>query len=392
MKNFFYANIKRDLDRLRIEGNLRSLPNVHHEGKWIICNGKRMVNLSSNDYLGIASQPDLVSPFCGGLKGESLLLGSGSSRLLTGNYTIYERVERYLAERYCARAALFFSSGYHLNSGLLPAITSVAKCLILADRLVHASIIDGIRLSRADFIRYRHLDLDHLLSLLKKRSSDYEIVIVVTESIFSMDGDVAPLSTLVELKREFKNILLYVDEAHAVGVRGNSGLGIAEEQRCIEGIDFLCGTMGKAYASEGAFVICTKESREFFINHARTLIFTTALPPLQMEWSLYTMHLAERMGEERRRIREISSFIRERIAGADTPSQSHIIPLMAGESSKALEQARLFREAGFYLLPVRPPTVPEGSSRIRVSISAAMSNEDAENFIEVCKKVRANGT
>ena len=228
-----------------------------------------------------------------------------------------------------------------------------------------------------------HRDYNHIVALLKKHYRQYEQVLLVTESIFSMDGDIAPLASLVELKHEFKNLLLYVDEAHAVGIRGKGGLGIAEEQNCIDGIDFLCGTMGKAYASQGAFVICSGKAKDFFVNHARTLIFTTALPPLQMEWSLYTMKLAADMSAERRRIAAISCKVRESMAkkGCASPSQSHIIPLITGESSKALEYAELFRKDGFYLLPLRPPTVPEGTSRIRLSINASICEDDIDKFL-----------
>ena len=371
------------MDKLSSERNLRILPTISHDGKWIIRDGGKMLNLSSNDYLGIASDKEKSAMFCKEKSYGSFVFGSGSSRLLTGNYRIYDEAEDFLAERYRAEAALIFSSGYHMNSGLLPAICSAGRTLILADRLVHASIIDGMRLSHADFMRYRHRDYNHIVALLKKHYRQYEQVLLVTESIFSMDGDIAPLASLVELKHEFKNLLLYVDEAHAVGIRGKGGLGIAEEQNCIDGIDFLCGTMGKAYASQGAFVICSGKAREFFVNHARTLIFTTALPPLQMEWSLYTMKLAADMSAERRRIAAISCKVRESMAkkGCASPSQSHIIPLITGESSKALEYAELFRKDGFYLLPLRPPTVPEGTSRIRLSINASICEDDIDKFL-----------
>ena len=196
MKNFFYESIDGNLDKLSSERNLRILPTISHDGKWIIRDGGKMLNLSSNDYLGIASDKEKSAMFCKEKSYGSFVFGSGSSRLLTGNYRIYDEAEDFLAERYRAEAALIFSSGYHMNSGLLPAICSAGRTLILADRLVHASIIDGMRLSRADFMRYRHRDYSHIVALLKKHYRQYEQVLLVTESIFSMDGDIADIDKL----------------------------------------------------------------------------------------------------------------------------------------------------------------------------------------------------
>ena len=235
------------------EGNLRTLPEVRHDGIWIEQDGRRMLNMSSNDYLGLASDATLQDEFWQSLPERDRLLSASSSRLLTGNFDVHQELETLLAERFGRESALTFSSGYHLNTGILPAVADV-HTLILADKLVHASLIDGIRLSSATCIRYRHQDYRQLQSLLEKHRTNFERMIIVTESVFSMDGDVAPLAALVELKKAFPNVMLYVDEAHAIGVRGKRGLGIAEEQGCLADIDFLCGTFGKALASVGAYV------------------------------------------------------------------------------------------------------------------------------------------
>ena len=276
-----------ELDKLEACGNLRVLPETCSEGKWIEAGGRRMLNLSSNDYLGLASDKALREEFLRTVKERDLCFSSSSSRLLTGNFPAYRELESLLASLFGAESALVFSSGYHMNTGILPAVTD-ANTLILADKLVHASLIDGIRLSAAKCIRYRHQDYAQLENLLAKHHGEYHRIIVVTESVFSMDGDVASLDRLVELKRRYANVMLYVDEAHGIAVRGQRGLGVAEEQGCLKDIDFLCGTFGKAMASVGAYVVCRKVIRDYLVNRMRTLIFNTALPPINVGYTVTT--------------------------------------------------------------------------------------------------------
>ena len=247
--------MQQELQELKEKSNLRKLPAITHEGRNVIVDGQRMLNLSSNDYLGLANDRKLRQEFRETLTTETFLPTSSSSRLLTGNFSIYDRLEQQLADDFGTEAALTFNSGYHANTGILPAVSNT-HTLILADKLVHASIIDGILLRGAPFQRYRHNDYNQLETLLKKNANQYEQLFIVTESIFSMDGDVADLRRLVELKKSYPNVCLYVDEAHAIGVRGKNGLGIAEEQDCIREIDLLVGTFGKALASMGAYVVC----------------------------------------------------------------------------------------------------------------------------------------
>ena len=212
------------LHALEQEGNLRTLPEARHDGIWIWQDGQRMLNLSSNDYLGLASDTALQDEFLRSVPERDRLLSASSSRLLTGNFTAHRELEALLAGRFGRESALTFSSGYHANTGILPAVAD-AHTLILADKLVHASLIDGIRLSAAQSIRYRHQDYRQLRSLVEKHHAAFGRIIIVTESVFSMDGDVAPLAALAELKRTYPNVMLYVDEAHAIGVRGRHGLG-----------------------------------------------------------------------------------------------------------------------------------------------------------------------
>ena len=245
--------MQQELQTLKEHSNLRLLPQLTHEGRTVVADGRRMLNLSSNDYLGLAADHRLREEFLQNLTPDNFLPTSSSSRLLTGNFGIYEELETELATLFGTETALVLNSGYHANMGILPAVSD-AQTLILADKLVHASIIDGIRLSTARCIRFRHNDLAQLERLLEQHHTTYRQLIIVTESIFSMDGDQADLTALVHLKKKYPNVLLYVDEAHAFGVKGARGLGCAEETGCIRDIDFLVGTFGKAAASAGAYI------------------------------------------------------------------------------------------------------------------------------------------
>lgn len=377
----------RTLDALDEAGNLRTLSQAEHQGKWIWKEGKRMLNLSSNDYLGLAADTALRDEFMRTLSERDFLFSSSSSRLLTGNFTVYDELEQMLAELFGASGALVFSSGYHMNTGILPAVAD-AHTLILADKLVHASLIDGIRLSAARCIRYRHQDYGQLEALLAKSYKDYERIIIVTESIFSMDGDVAPLDRLVDLKKRYPGVMLYVDEAHGIAVRGQRGLGVAEEQGCLKDIDFLCGTFGKAMASVGAYVVCRKVMHDYLVNRMRTLIFTTSLPPINVAWTRFVLSHLEDMQVRREHLAKISASLRTAIrkSGVECPSESHIIPLVVGANEKAIWKALQMQEHGFYVLPVRPPTVPEGTARLRFSLTSLIEEDE---MARLCHEVKA---
>ena len=374
---------KQELIQLEQTGNLRGLPGIELDGKWIHLDEKKMLNLSSNDYLGIASDQKMRQDFLSNLDIDKAIFSSSSSRLLTGNYPVYQKVERLLTDLYKKESALVFSSGYHMNMGILPAIAD-KNTLILADKLVHASIIDGIRISSAQCIRYRHQDYRQLEELLDKHHAGFRSMIIVTESIFSMDGDVSPLPLLVQLKKKYPNTFLYVDEAHAVGVRGLNGLGIAEEEDCIPEIDFLCGTFGKAFASMGGFVVCNKIFRDYLISRMRTFIFTTALPPIQLEWSFFVLNQMINMKEERMWLRKSSQKVKEALEGKGftSTSSSHILPVVIGDSKETILKAGEMQRKGFYMLPVRPPTVPEGTSRLRISLTAGITSAELNQLIQ----------
>ena len=372
------------LDQFKQQGNFRQFTANQQQGKWITIQDRTMLNLASNDYLGLAADLNLREEFLDTLKIERALFSSSSSRLLTGNFAEYEQFENSLSKTF-GRAALLFNSGYHMNIGILPALAD-SKTIILADKLVHASMIDGIRLSNAQYVRYRHNDLQHLEQLLQKYHQDEQIerIIVVTESIFSMDGDETDLAALAQLKQRFAKTMLYVDEAHAIGVRGEQGLGCAEQYGVLDQIDFLVGTFGKAIASVGGYIICDSIIRDYLINKMRPLIFSTALPPISMAWSDFIFNKVLSMQQQRQHLAEISQYLQQAVIakGFSSPSSSHIIPVIVGESQAAIEKARYVQQQGFYAMPVRPPTVPQNSSRLRISLTSLVQKNELQQLVE----------
>ena len=374
------------LDQLRQQGNFRQFRSNQQQGKTIEIQQQQMLNLSSNDYLGLASDLRLREQFFDETPNAQRLMSASSSRLLTGNFPAYEQLEATLTQLFHGRAALLFNSGYHMNIGILPALAD-AKTLILADKLVHASMIDGIRLSSAKYLRYRHNDLAHLQQLLTQYHADenYERIIVVTESIFSMDGDETDLVALVALKQQFAKVMLYVDEAHAIGVRGQQGLGCAEQYGVIDAIDFLVGTFGKAVASIGGYLICDPIIRDYLINRMRPLIFSTAQPPICMAWTQFTLNQIVQMQTQRQHLAALSQYMQHgiRAQGFACPSSSQIVPVIIGDSTATVSKAQQLQTAGFYVMPVRPPTVPQGSSRLRICLNTQFETADLTQLLDL---------
>ncbi len=372
------------LDELKAQGNLRQFRSNIQTDRWIEIDQQRMLNLSSNDYLGLAANTQLREQFFDETPNSQRWMSSSSSRLLTGNFPAYELLEQSLTQAFQGRAALLFNSGYHMNIGILPALAD-SKTLILADKLIHASMIDGIRLSTAKYVRYRHNDLAHLTQLLGRYHDDIEIerIIVVTESIFSMDGDETDLAALVAIKQQFAKVMLYVDEAHAIGVRGEQGLGCAEQYSVIDQIDLLVGTFGKALASIGGYLICHPIIRDYLINKMRPLIFSTAQPPICMAWTNFIFQRVLSLNHLRSHLAQMSKSLQQAIQakGFTCPSSSHIVPVIIGDSLKTVKKSKALQQAGFYIMPVRPPTVPQHSSRLRISLNAQLQSAELEQLI-----------
>ena len=375
---------KQQLEQLSAQNQYRSIPDLVHQGRYIMRENLKMLNMSSNDYLGLASNENLRQSFLQQYGDNFPSFTSSSSRLLTGNFPVYTDLEQLIAQRFQRESVLLFNSGYHANLGILPALTTT-KSLILADKLVHASMIDGIRLSQCEFFRYRHNDYEHLKNLLEKNAGKFDRTFIVTESVFSMDGDVVDLNYLVQLKKQFPNTYLYVDEAHAIGVYGKNGLGIAERANVIADIDLLVGTFGKALASMGAYVVCDQILKECLINQMRPLIFSTALPPFNVAWTHFIFERLPQLSKERTHLEQLSAFLRQEVEHRTQimPSQTCIVPYILGENEATLAKAKALQEQGYYCLPIRPPTVPKGTSRIRLSLTADMIMDEVKQFV-VC--------
>ncbi len=376
---------KESLEDLHRTGRIRQLrPLADRTGCWVTYKGRRFLNLTSNDYLGLAGNARLLRRFYSSRNDENLLdgygLGVASSRLLTGDIEAAHQLEERLRTEYGRPAALLFNSGYHANIGILPALLGKGD-LVVSDKLNHASIHDGMRLCRAEHRRYRHCDYDHLQEILESSCGKYGRIVIVSESVFSMDGDVADLGRLVDLKKRYK-ALLYVDEAHAVGLYGPKGLGQAEEQGVLGEVDILMGTFGKAYASIGAFVLCAEDIRDYLINHSRSLIFTTALPPVVIHWNLFVFAQVLQMQDQREHLAAIAGKLRRALTenGLVTGGSTNIVPVMIGDNQLAVDLAEEMREEGYLIFPVRPPTVPEGTARFRISLTADMLWQDLEGL------------
>ena len=263
------ASYEEILKRLEAEGNLRTIPAV---------TDREIIDFSTNDYMGLATRVDLREKFFSNEANRLLPMSSSASRLLASCQDEHNRLEQLLEDLY-GRPALLFNSGYHANTGIIPALAE-GNTLIVADKLSHASIIDGMVLSRTKFTRFPHNDYNRLEHILGEAEDRYERILIVTESVFSMDGDFSDIERLAEIKRRHKNAMLYIDEAHAFGVTGEYGLGLSRDSAAFPDIDVVIGTFGKAAASAGAFASVTPTVKSYLINKARSFIFSTALPPI----------------------------------------------------------------------------------------------------------------
>lgn len=371
--------IESTLNALDAAGNIRRLPNQLVD--------KRTVDLSSNDYLGLASDKDLQLGFEESGIWRSSSMSASASRLLAHRQSEFVSLENKLAQAY-GRTALLFNSGYHANTGMVSALGAMPGAYILADKLVHASIIDGIKLSGAPFARFRHNDYGHLERLASKVARDYPYIIIIAESIYSMDGDRADIEALVSVKRKFPESVLYIDEAHAVGVEGPAGLGLAKASPSFSDIDIVVGTFGKALASTGAFAILDTYMRDFMVNKARSLIFSTAIPPINAAWTEYVFTRALEMDDRRERLRKLSARLAQIIPSSDCSQKpSHIRPLLVGDPKQAVNLSQKLAAEGFDVLPIRTPTVPPGTDRLRFSLSASLGEHELDRLSHSLKRI-----
>lgn len=354
----------------------------------ISVDGCDYVNLSSNDYLGLASDRDLSESFLESLPQESLRFSSSGSPLLTGAHESYAKAKS-ICEDLFKKKALFFNSGFAANSGVITALAKLPKTMIIADKYAHASIIDGMQ-KGGKFLRYAHNDYEHLEKLICKVYDAYDNLVVVTEGIFSMDGDKANLVRLVALKDKYSKLSLYVDEAHSFCVLGEDLLGLCYEQKLSSKIDFILCTCGKGLGSQGAFLLCNQIACDYFINTVRPLIFSTALSPICYEHIAFMLANLKNFKDRRVRLQNMQVYLHEVFAKKELLdiSESHILALLTYENDKALKACEFFKEHGFYALPIRHPTVPLGKARLRISLSANLTDSEVESLALAIKEFK----
>lgn len=381
---------EKELDVLRESGLLRTIRAVESaSGPHCEMDGRKIVALCSNDYLGLAAHPALSE--AARVAMERYGFGSGASRLVSGTSMLHEELERRIARFKGADAALLFNSGYAANTGIIPALAKEGDALF-SDRLNHASIIDGCRMSKATTVVYRHRDMNHLEERLKAAGSARRRLIV-TDGVFSMDGDIAPLRDLVFLSEKYA-VILIVDDAHGCGVLGKRGRGTGEHFGVEDKIHVSMGTLGKAFGSFGAYVAGDRDLVSYLLNTARSFMFSTALPPAICAASIAAMDVFEAEPWRREHLWQN----RNRLAAGLTSmgigtgdSETPILPVVLGSADSAVKASVRLLDEGILAPAIRPPTVPADAARIRATVMATHSNEDIDSVLAVFHTLKSEG-
>ena len=358
--------IKKELDNFKNENRFRQLNILN----------KDLLNLSSNDYMGISNDPILIEEFFS--THPNLSLSSSSSRLISGSYPLIMELEDFAQSIY-KKPVLFFNSGFDCNCCVIETFCN-EKTLIISDKLNHASIHDGILHSNATLLRYKHLDLNHLKYLLEKNKDEYENIFVISETIYSMDGDCIHLESLIDLKRQYKFYLI-IDEAHSFGVYS---YGMAYEKKLIDQIDFLVIPLGKGGGSTGAYLVCDQLYKDYIINKGRKFIYTTALPSINIAWNLFILQRMNLFENKRFALLELQNLAHSLIKkyNMKTLSTTHIISIIIGDNNRLDKITLYLKNKGYFVYGVKEPTVPKGTSRIRIGLSPNLTKENIINFFE----------
>ena len=366
------------LENLKNHSHFRDVKDFEgKDEKYIYYKGQKLLNLSSNNYLGFADNKNITEEFLN-YAGDKYSFGSASARLLTGSLPVYKELEELISTIFNKERTLLFNSGYHANVGINSSIAGKGD-VIFSDKLNHASIIDGMRLCDGKFFRYPHKNIQALEKLLIRERKNFNNAVIVSESVFSMDGDIADLQKLVELKEKY-NCILILDEAHAFGVFGKNGLGVTETLGITDKVDLIVGTFGKAIGSMGAFVTGKKTLIEYLTNKARSFIFSTSLPPINIAFSKWIIEKKLPYTYEKRK--KMLSI------GQKAGSESHIIPVVIGGNKETVDTCNVLYHNGFFTLPIRPPTVPEGTSRLRLSLTTDITEKEIFDAISLAKQTK----
>lgn len=378
-----YEFYKKKLDEQKKNLNFRNLKSLEISSKYILQDGKKLLNLSSNDYLGISTRKDIRDEF---LKTYDLPISVPSARLLCANTTSYDKLENFLSDKFSKEACLLFNSGYHANVGIYSALAKKGD-VVFCDKLNHASIIDGIHLGGADLIPFKHANYDDLESKLNRYAKKYENVIITSEALFSMDGDFCDIKKLVELKEKFGAILI-IDEAHSFGVYGE-GLGYCAQEKMLDKVDLIMATFGKAVGSYGAFCVGDKILIEYLTNFARSFIFSTVFPQISAEFAYFVLKnyiFSSNVLQDK--LLNLKDYIHKNLANFDVLGSSYIVPIVFGENKKALNVSKLLYDNGFYSLAIRYPTVAKNSARLRISLNSSIEQADLNPLFEVLSRIK----
>lgn len=359
--------LKKELEIKKQEKNFRTLKNY----------SDTMINLSSNDYLFLAHDEKLKNDFIQNYSGI-FSFSSSSSRLITGNYSIVAELEKRAEEIY-KKPVLVMNSGFSANKTIIETFCN-KNTLILTDRLNHASIYAGIVSSSSKFVRYKHLDMAHLENLLEKYKNEYEDILIISETVYSMDGDTADLQELVRIKKKFGAFLM-IDEAHSFGVYG---YGIAYNKNLVQDIDFLCIPLGKGGGSVGAYIVCEQDFKDYIINFGKEFIYSTALPPVNNLWNLYILNYMDSFSERIKKLEDLKNYTLKLMKEMKiyTVSDSHIISLITGSNEKTDIITEKLRKKGWLVCGIKSPTVPKGLERIRISLYSGLSKNTIKKFLE----------
>lgn len=378
--------IKKQLAQLKENNLYREIKDIEKiQGKYIYIKGEKYLDFSSSNYLGLRDNKEILLEAKNSL--DKYGFGSGASRLVVGTCDLYQKLENKISLLKKQEKTLFFNSGYDANIGIISSLYGKDD-IIFCDKLNHASIYDGIFLSGATLIRYKHNDMEDLEIKILKYRSKYKEALIVTDTIFSMDGDRADLLKLVELKEKY-SLKLMIDEAHGGGVLGTNGGGLGEELDLLEKIDINMGTFSKAYGGQGAYVASSEEIIAYLINTCRSLIYTTSLPPSIVAGNLKAMELSEKEKGRREKLEYLGTYLRKKLIENSYnigKSTSHIIPIIFKSNEEALNLSAYLFENGIIAPAIRKPTVIE--PRLRISIGALLDKEDIDFLLELLLKFK----
>lgn len=379
--------LKEKIEELKKDGVYRTLPILEGPNESeIIIDKKKVINLSSNNYLGFANHPRLKEASIKAI--EKYGVGVGAVRTIIGNMDIHEEMERILAEFKKEEAVMVFQSGFNCNAGTIQSVTDEGD-LIISDELNHASIIDGARLSRAKKAVYKHGDVNHLEEVLKENRDKYRNILIITDGVFSMDGDLAPLPDIVEVAERY-NVMTYVDDAHGSGVLGTNGRGTIDHFDLHGRVDFTIGTLSKAIGAIGGYVAGSNTMRDWLSHRGRPLLFSTYLPPAVAGAVIEAVKILMSTSEYTDRLWNNSNYFKEKMKNLGYNignSQTPITPVIIGAEDKTMKFSRRLLEEGLFVSGIVFPTVPLGTGRVRCMVTANHTMEQLDRAIEIFEKV-----